>query len=161
MLNAGVGHDDDLIGEFEGFFLVVGDEEGGEADLVVELAEPEAEFFADFGVEGAEGLVEEEDFGVDGEGAGEGDALALSAGEFVGEAIGEAWELDEIEEVLDAGVDFVLGGALVFGEGVEAEGDVLGDAHVLEQGVVLEDEADAAFAGVEVGDVLVVEGEGA
>jgi hypothetical protein len=38
-------------------------------------------FPAEAEVESAEGFVEEDDFGVGGEGAGEGDALLLTAGE--------------------------------------------------------------------------------
>jgi hypothetical protein len=40
---------------------------------------------------------------------------------------------------------------------VEPERDILCDGHVLEQGVMLEHEADAAGGGLEVGDVLVAE----
>ena len=56
------------------------------------------------GVEGAEGLVHEEEVGVGGEGAGEADALALAAGELPGIAGAEFGEVEagEGEDFLDA-----------------------------------------------------------
>jgi hypothetical protein len=156
LLDAGVVHDNDLVGELEGLLLVVGDKDGGEVDVFLEIEEPAAEFLADFGVEGAKRFVEEEDFGLGGEGAGEGDALALAAGELVGEAVAEAGEADHFEEFVDAVGDFLFGRA-VFAADFEAEGDVFKDVEVTEEGVVLEDEADAALAGRGVGDVLAVE----
>ena len=95
LFDAAVVHDDDLVGHFEGFFLVVGDEDAGDAQFVVDVAQPGAQFFAHFGIERAEGFVEQEEFGFDGEGAGEGDALALAAGELVGIGFGEVAEAHE------------------------------------------------------------------
>ena len=80
----------DAIREGEGLFLIVGDEEEGDADAALEALEFGADLFAEVGVEGGEGLVEEEDFGLEDEGAGEGDALFFAAGEFGGEAVGLA-----------------------------------------------------------------------
>lgn len=77
LFDAAVVDDDDVVGDFEGFFLVVGDEDGGDVDLVVESAQPLAEFFADFGVERAEGFVEEQHVGFDGERSRQCHALAL------------------------------------------------------------------------------------
>ncbi len=45
---------DDLVGDLERLLLVVGHEDGGQADLVVELAQPAAELLADLGIERAE-----------------------------------------------------------------------------------------------------------
>ena len=57
---------------------------------------------ADFGVEGGEGFVEEEEAGFGRERARERDALALAAGEFAGKAVGDVGEFDEVEQVADA-----------------------------------------------------------
>ena len=46
------------VGDFEGFVLVVCDENRGEACEVVEFAQPAAQVFPDLGVERAEGFVE-------------------------------------------------------------------------------------------------------
>lgn len=149
-------HDEDAVGDFEGFFLIVGDKEAGDVDFIMEFAEPAAEFFADLGIEGTEGFIEEEDFGAGGQGAGEGDALALAAGELGGVAFFHAAELDEVEEFIDAVGDFPGG---VFAD-AEAEGDVFEDGHVLEEGVMLEDEADVAVAGGAFGGVFAFENDG-
>src|SRR5262249_37401784 len=49
---AAVQHDD-AVGELDRLLLVVGDEDGGVAGAVVDLAQPAAELAADLGVEGA------------------------------------------------------------------------------------------------------------
>ena len=82
--------EDDALGEVEGLVEVVGDEEDGLGDAVQEVAKHGLHLGAGDGVEGAEGLVHEEDGGVGGEGASEADALALASGELMGEAMGEA-----------------------------------------------------------------------
>ncbi len=63
-----------------GLFLVVGDEQRGDVQLVVQAAQPAAQLLAHLGVERAERLVEQQHARLDGERAGERDALALAAG---------------------------------------------------------------------------------
>jgi hypothetical protein len=150
LLDTATVEDDDLVRDLEGFLLVVGDEEGGDVDLVVEAAEPGAELVADTRVEGAEGLIEEEDLRFRREGAGEGDALALAAGELRGVAVCVAVELDEAEEIVDAALDLGPGPLA----DLEAERDVLPDGHVAEEGIVLEDEAHSAELNGDGGGVL-------
>ena len=98
LLDAALVHDHDAVGHLERLLLVVGHEDAGEADLVVQPPQPAAQLLADLGVERAEGLVEEEHARLDREGAGEGDALALAAGELRGQAVGEPVELDHAQE---------------------------------------------------------------
>lgn len=81
LFDLAIAHDDDAVGEFEGFFLVVRYKDGGDVNLFVKLSQPTTEFFPDLGIERAERLVEEEDLGIDGECPGERDPLALAAGE--------------------------------------------------------------------------------
>ena len=50
----------------------------------MEAAQPRAQLGADVRVERAEGLVEQQDLGLDGQRAGERHALALAAGELGG-----------------------------------------------------------------------------
>src|SRR5690606_7438269 len=66
LLDAAAVDDDDLISDLEGLLLVVGDENRCHVDLVVEAAQPVTELLADLGIQGAEGLVEEEHAGLDG-----------------------------------------------------------------------------------------------
>ena len=68
----------------------MGDEESGVAGLVVQFAEPLAQVLPDLGVECAEGLVEEQHAGFDGECPGERHALPLAARELGGITLLEA-----------------------------------------------------------------------
>ena len=72
--------------------------------------------------------------------AGERHALALPARELRRVAVGQPLEVHELEQLVHACLDLGLG-ALAH---LQPEGDVVADGHVLEGGVVLEDEADAA-----------------
>jgi hypothetical protein len=87
-LRGGVGEDlavadvDDAMGVL-GDVGFVGDEDDGVAAGVERVKEGH-DFVAGFGVEVAGGLVGEDDGGPVDEGAGNGDALALTAGELVG-----------------------------------------------------------------------------
>jgi hypothetical protein len=157
LFDAALMQDDHEVGEFEGLLLVVGDEDGGDANFLMEGSEPAAEVFADFGVEGAEGFIEEEDFRIDGEGARQGDALALAAGELGGQAVFQALELDEAEEFEDPVAEGLRRRARRGGPDSEAEGDVFEDGEVMKEGVVLEDEPGFAFGGGSEGDVFAVE----
>lgn len=89
------------------------------------------------------------------EGAGDGDALLLAAGQLVGPVPGLVTELDQLQHL----VDLLLhrGDAAA----AQAEGDVLGDVEVREERVRLEDGVDGPFVRGQVGDVPVAEVDGA
>jgi len=157
LLDAALVHDDHAVGDLERLLLVVGDEDAGHVDLVVQPAQPAAQLLADLGVERAEGLVEQQHLGLDGQGAGQRDALALAARELVRVALGQRLELDQAQQVQHAAADLRIGRPHRLGAHAQAEGDVLEDRQVAEQRVVLEDEAHAAVAHVGVGGVLAVE----
>ena len=72
--------------------------------------------------------------------AGERDALPLAAGELVDAALAEAFELHERQRGRDPRPDVAARNAAR----LERKGDVVGDAHMREQRVVLEHDADAA-----------------
>jgi hypothetical protein len=143
-----LGEDDDAVGDLHGFLLIVRDEDGGDVEFVMEGDKPFAEFLPDFGVDGAERLVEEQHTGFGGEGTGDGDALALAAGELVRVAVIETFEAEEMEEFSDAGFDVASFPFFDF----QTERDVSGHAHVLEEGVVLEHETDIALLDGEIVD---------
>ena len=142
------------------------DEEVGEGEFALEIAEEVDDLRADGDVEGGDGLVEDEKFGAEGEGAGNVDALALAAGEFVRIAgHGGVVEADLAEEFLTAAAAFGAGMLFVDDEGL---GDDLLDAHAgIEGGVgVLKDGLHAAAEGAQLGlgnagDGVAVEGDGA
>ena len=150
LLDPALVQHDDLVGDLERLLLVVGDEQAGDVDLVVELAQPGAELVADLGVEGAEGLVEEQHLGPRRERPRQGDPLPLAAGELRRVAVGVAGELHQLQQLVDPGLDLGPGQL----PHLQAEGDVLAHGHVAEQGVVLEDEADAPLLDRQVGGVL-------
>ena len=106
------GEDEDAVGEDDGFVDAVCDEEDGCA-----LPGPDGEEFglevgAGLGVEGAEGFVHQEGFWACGEGAGDADALAHAAGEFVGVARGEGFEAGEGEHFAGRGCGGLAAGVL-------------------------------------------------
>lgn len=132
----------------------MGDHEDGLAFFAGEGAE---EFEDEVGVahvEVAGGFVGQDDGGGVGEGAGDGDALLLAAGELVGQALGFVAEADVVEELVGALAHFLLGEAAEF---AHREHDVFGGGEFGEEEVELEDEADEAVAG---GGALGVGGDG-
>ena len=82
------------------------------------FAEEQEDLLAGGGVEIAGGLVGEEDGGLIYEGAGEGAALLLAAGEFAGSVVVAGAEADAVEGLRDA---MAALGAVDFGE---AEGEL-------------------------------------
>ena len=150
-----VPHDGHLVGEGERLTLVVGDEHRRRAPL----GEGRGDGLAGRGpqrrVEGGEGLVEEDDRGVERERPGEGDPLLLTAGELVRPAPGERGvEPDELEQLPHTA-------ASTPARAVPAEGDVVPHVEVGEEAAVLADVADPASLRGQVhpggGDDLVVE----
>jgi hypothetical protein len=108
LLDPACVHHRDLVGDLEGLLPVVGDEDGGDAELVVEAPQPAAELLPYLGVEGPERLVQEEHARLDGESAGEGHSLALSARELARIAVAERLELHQPEQLAHAGTDLAL-----------------------------------------------------
>ena len=157
LLDLAVVHHDDAVGHLHGLLLVVRDEHAGDVHLVVQAAQPAAQVLAHLGVECAERLVEQQHLGLDGQGAGQGDALTLAARELMRVAVGDPVELHELEQLGDLGANGALARPRRLGPHPQAEGHVFEDRHVAEQRVVLKDEAHAAFARRHVGRVLPVE----
>jgi hypothetical protein len=152
-----VFHEDDTVGDGEGFFLVVGDVDGGAAGGFADSADFGAHFEAELGVEIGEGLVEEEAIGLGGEGAGESGTLLLAAGEGIGFAVGIAIELDEVKDFIDA----LAARSMIAVFQAWAEIDVLADGHVGPEGVILKAHDSAALFGAEFSDVAAVKEDSA
>ncbi len=149
----------DLVGQRQGLGLVVGDQQAGGLRGPQGPGDGAARRLAQRGVEGGEGLVEEDDGGARGQRAGQGDPLLLAAGELVRGAAAEgARELDEVEHLVDPGARAALAAG-------QPEADVGGHVEVREERALLRDVADPAVlrghrpAGA--GDDPVVEGDGA
>src|SRR5262245_24178998 len=108
----------------------------------------ELHLFAKLLVERAERLVEQQHSGSGHDRAGEGHALLLAARELAREAIAVAGQAHERQCRIDPAPDLVARHALH----PKAEGHVLGDRAMGEEGVVLEDHADAPPVSGECGD---------
>ena len=156
LLDLAAVHHHDLVGDVHRLLLVVGDDDRRRVRLLVQPPQPHAQLGANLRVERAERLVEQQHGGIDGERAGEAHPLPLTAGELRRVAIREAVELHELEQLLHARLRLGLR-ALA---DLHAERDVVVDGHVLEGGVVLEDEADVAILRPAAGHVLVVDEDG-
>ncbi len=152
-----VAQDDDAVGEGERLFLVVGDVDGGGAERGVDAADLGPHLEAELGVEVGERLVHQHERRLDDDGARDGDALLLAAGELAGELVFLALEADQGDRLVDAARRLGLRHAAHH----QAEADVLAHRHVREQGVVLEHHAEAALLRAERVDAAFVEPDAA
>src|SRR3569832_1060313 len=141
--------------------LIVRDEDAGDVNLVVQASQPAPQFLAHLGVERAEGLVEQQHLGFDRECARERDALALTARLFVRIVLREPIELHQLQQIHHAPAYLVLRRARAARTHFQSKGDVVEYAHMAEQRVVLEHEADLALARMFVSSVLAVKCDGA
>ena len=80
LLDLAVVDEHDAIRDIESFLLVMRDENRRDAQIVMAVAQPTAEFEADFCVESSKWFIQKEIFRINGENSCEGDALPLSAG---------------------------------------------------------------------------------
>ena len=126
-------HHDDAVAEDHGFVLVVRHDDGGDAEFAQDDGEFFADLEADLGVKGRERLVEKENLRTDRKGAGERDALALTAREGEDVARLVLLKVDETEHFVDGLFNLLLG----FAPHRETVGDVLRDRHVRKERVLL------------------------
>jgi len=155
--NDAVTDGDDAMGVF-GDVGLVGDEDDG-VSAGVKVVEESHDLIAGLGVEVAGGFVGEDDGGAINEGSGDGDALALTAGELVGLVHHAGAETDGLEDIF--GTFGAVGGrGAVVNEG---QLDVVERGGTSEKVEGLEDEADFFIANagelvvVELGDVVTIE----
>ena len=140
--------DDDLVRHLECLGLVVADHHRRDPRPPQDIPEPRSQGSADLGVQGGEGLVEQQDPGLRRQGAGERDALLLAAAQLPREAIRDVGQFDQVEQISDTRVRVSRKR-----KHPGPELDVVGDGHVFEESVPLEDDADAPLSRGEVGDV--------
>ena len=145
---------------------IVADEQVGQPTLTLELAHQVQHLGADGHVQGGNGFVSNDEFRVHHQGAGDADALALAAGELVGEAGGKLGQQTHVVQRLgDLLGDLLLGVAAP----LQAFGDDVVDLGALVQGGhgILEDHLDLVgdlaiqLLGDAAGDLLAVELDGA
>src|SRR5690606_11072267 len=155
-----LAHDHHAVGQLQRLFLIVGDEDRGVPGRFMDLAQPATKLLAHLRVERPEGFVEQQDFRLDGQRAGQGDALALAARKLVGIALFEPLELDEFEEGAGALVDFGLRRPGARLSHFQPEADIVEHAHMAKERIMLEDEADIAVLHAFERGVLVAEMNG-
>ena len=117
--------------------------DGGDAQLLLELADLGADLDADLRVEIGQRLVQQQDVGVQNQRPRQGHALLLPSRELPGVAVLEAHQVHLAEPLGEPGGD-LPGGELAE---LETVGDVGGRRHVGPERVVLEDHADIAVVG--------------
>jgi hypothetical protein len=127
----------------------------GDADLGLDALELQLHLAAQLEVEGAERFVQEQHLGRVDQRPGDGDALLLAAGELVRLLAGLLPQLDELQHLLDLLLHRLDAAP------AQAEGDVLEDVEVREEGVGLEDGVHRPLVGRQPGDLLVTEVHGA
>ena len=149
---AGVQHDD-AVGHGHGFDLIVGDVDHRGLELLVQFGDFEPHVDAQRRVEVRQGLVEQEGLGFAHDGAADGDALALAAGQGAGLAIEIGGKVQRAGGVFDLAIDLGLRGF----RHLEREGDVVAHAHMRIERVGLEHHGEAALGRWRVGDVLTIE----
>jgi hypothetical protein len=146
-------HDCEAVGHRQRLLLVVRDVEEGDSDLLLERLQLDLQRLAELRVEGSERLVEEQHGRVEDERPSQSDALLLAAGELRGLAPLVSRELHELERLSDALADLGLRPL----RPLQAEGDVVEDVQVREEGVVLEDGVHVAVVRRRVRDVGAVQ----
>ena len=146
-------HHQHAVGQFEGLVLVVGDEDAGQMDFVVQPPQPLPQLLADLGVQGPERLVQQQHLRLDGQRPGQGHPLPLPAGKLVRIAVGVMLQLHELQQPHHLVLDEVSRRALLPRPHLQPEGHVLKDRHVAKQGVMLKDEADLSVGRVASADV--------
>ena len=150
LLDDAVIHDGDAVADRVRLLLVVGDEDGRDAEPLLQVAQLAPHLHAQLGVEIRQGLVEEQHLGPDRHRAGDRDALLLAAGELRRPPVGESREADEVERFRHPPLD--LGARQP--PFLEPEGDVAPDAHMRPQGIGLEHHADVALPRRQARDVV-------
>jgi len=121
LLNLSFIHHGNLIGEREGFFLIVGDKEEGDAEPLLELFQLNADALAEGGVKSGERFIKEQEFRLNDEGPGKRGALLFAAGETRRETIAFFLKAHEFEHSRHFRGD----GAGLLTRAFEPEGDVL------------------------------------
>ena len=101
--------DGQAVGHLHRLLLVVGDENRRHVQGVVQVAQPLAQLGAHLRVEGAEGLVEQEDLRLDRQRPRQRHALALATRELRGIAVAQVHQPDQLEQLVHPRRDLGLG----------------------------------------------------
>jgi len=146
-------HNDDLIRQGHGLRLIVGDINGGDADLLLDAADLSTHGNTQLGIQVGEGFIKEQDTGLHHQSTGQGHTLLLAAGKLVGHAAFHAGELHQIEDAHDFFTDLLLGEVAQ----LKAIGNIIEHIIVRQQSVALEHHGGIALIGGQLIDGLAAE----
>ena len=135
LLHSAAVHDGDPIGHRERLLLVVRDVDEGRAELGLDSLELELHLLAEFHVERAERLVEQQCRGLVDESPRQRDTLLLTSRKLAGAPTLQTLELDDAQHLVHALGVLASRDALH----LEPEGDVVVNRHVGEERVLLKD----------------------
>ncbi|ESQ67962.1 hypothetical protein PA15_0306525 [Pseudomonas aeruginosa HB15] len=155
LLHPALVHHRDAVRQRQGFALIVGDIDEGDADVLLQVDQFDLHFFAQLGVQRRQRFVEQQQARPVDQRAGDRHALALAAGKLCRHAPALVRQAHVLQGLFDAGVDL----ALRHSGHLQREGDVLRHAHVREQRVALEHRMHRALLRLDAGEVLAVEAD--
>ena len=153
VLDDAILHDSDAVTDGHCLFLIVGDIHSGDAHALLGVADDAAHLDTELCVQIGKRLVHQQHVRRDDQRAGQCDALLLAAGQLVGHTVGILHDLHQVQELIRPLLDLGLVHLAV----LQAEGHIVPDGEVREDGVVLEHHADVALAGVHIVDPLLIE----
>ena len=130
----------------------MGDENEGNADLLLDPLQFPLHLLAQLQIQGAEGLVQQQDVRLIHQGAGDGHTLLLTAGKLGDVALGIAFQVHQGKHTVDLLGDDIV--RQLFD--TQAEGDVFENIQMGKQGIALEDGVDLPLVGGDVVDALAV-----
>ncbi len=136
--DAPVLDDEEAVGHDHRLERVVGDDEHRPLELGQVSAQGGPHVEAGTRVEGGQGLVQEQDAGVRGQGAGQGDPLRLTSRELAGTAVGQLGQAEPLDPVLSG----LASSRSTRSPGAWREGDIVAYGQVREEAVVLEHDPD-------------------
>ena len=119
----------------------MGHENRGDADLALDAFQLDLHINAQRLVQRRQGFVQQQNLGIGHHGTGQCDALALTAGQLVWLPIAQIAQLHKLQRLAHAAA-FLGGPDLAH---PQAKADVVGNAHVRKQRIVLEHHADVAL----------------
>ena len=151
--NMTIPHDDDGVAHGQGFFLIVGHIDERDPQLLLHALQFQLHFLAQFQVQRAQRLVQQQNLRLVHQRPSDSDTLLLAAGKLIHAALAIALQVDQLQHPIDLHVDLLPAHFLDF----QAEGDVVPHIQVRKQRVFLEHGIHPALVGRHGGNILAFE----
>ena len=149
LLKAAATHHGDAVGHVQGLLLIVGDVDEGDAQALLNVLQLHLHLAPQLQIQRAQGLVQQQQLRLKDQRAGDGHALALSAGELGRHALFAALQLHQAQHLRNLRPPL----GTLHAAHAQSIGDVLFHIHVGKQGIILKDGVDVALLRRRVGDV--------